>query len=137
VNFIRSFFLFIGRFSIALLFVLMGLDQAMNWDLKVQALTIPGLIEYPQYVLMGAIAIELIGGLAFAFGCKPKFAAFVLALFLIPSTYFYYNFWMLVDPAAIQELQAGFFKNLAIFGGLVCYIASPSMKVEKAEKKDK
>jgi len=124
MRFIQSFFTLIGRLCIAAIFVAAGLGKVLSWDTTIEFMRTHGITEQTEYMLLGAIAVELIAGLAFAFGCMPKLSATVLALFLIPTTYFFHNFWTLSDPTAMHAQQMEFFKNLAIFGGLVCYIAS-------------
>jgi putative oxidoreductase len=131
MRFIQAFFLLIGRIAISVVFIAAALGKILNWDSTLEFMRSHSLSEHTDYMLLGAVAVELIGGLAFAFGCLPKLAATALALFLIPTTYFIHNFWTLTDPAAMQMQQTEFLKNLAIFGGLICYIASSQCSQQK------
>lgn len=63
--------------------------------------------------LVGAIALELLGGLSLLLGYKARIGTTLLIIFLISATLiFHTNF---ADP--MQQIQ--FFKNLSILGGLL------------------
>lgn len=68
-------------------------------------------------LLAGAIATEVLGGLALLLGVKVRWAAFVLIGFLSFATLvFHTNF-------AEQQQLLHFLKNVAIIGGLVLVMA--------------
>ena len=69
-------------------------------------------------LLVGAALVEIVASLALIFGIKTRYAAFVLFLFLIPTTYIFHDFWNLgSEEAKLQFIM--FMKNLAIAGGLL------------------
>ena len=51
-------------------------------------------------------------------GFKARYAALVIALWLVPVTLVFHNFWG-VPAAQQQEQMINFLKNLAIIGGLL------------------
>jgi putative oxidoreductase len=67
--------------------------------------------------LIGAIVFEFGGGLSLLVGCKARWGALALVLFLIPTTLIFHN--ILSDASQ----QANFMKNLGIMGGLLMIYA--------------
>ena len=65
-----------------------------------------------------AIVVEIAGGLSLLLGLRARLGAFVLFVFLIPTTLYFHNFW--TYPAEqVQGQMINFMKNLAIMGGLL------------------
>lgn len=79
-------------------------------------------LTYAKPLLAIGIAFELVGALLVFLGIKPRFGAFLLVLFLIPTTYMYHNFWEVSGPEREMQMQM-FFKNLSIMGGLFLVLA--------------
>ncbi len=77
----------------------------------------------PFLMLVGR-SVELIGGLALAFGIFPRVAALGLIAFLVAATFVGHAFWLAVagTPVFVGQL-INFLKNLAIMGGLL-FVAS-------------
>ena len=66
-------------------------------------------------VLVGLL--ELLGGLAIAFGFHARWAALALGLFTLAASVLFHQFWAVpADKAMIQQLM--FMKNLSVAGGL-------------------
>lgn len=70
--------------------------------------------------MLGAIVVEVAGGLAVLLGYKARWGAIALALFLIPAT------WIFHTNFADQMQAIHFMKNLAIMGGLLAIVQSGS-----------
>lgn len=126
MSWLRGFIELIGRFSVAAFFVLAAAGQICNWDNVLDYMRSHGVVEKTEIFLIAGICIEILAGLAFAFGCRPRIAAAILALFLIPTTYLFHDFWSITDTAVKEMQLANFLKNLAIFGGLLCFAAISS-----------
>jgi putative oxidoreductase len=77
----------------------------------------------PFLMLVGR-SIELIGGLALAFGIFQKVAAVGLIAFLVAATFVGHAFWLAAagTPVFVGQL-INFLKNLAMMGGLL-FVAS-------------
>ena len=77
----------------------------------------------PFLMLVGR-SVELIGGLALAFGVFQKVAAVALIAFLVAATFVGHAFWLAAagTPVFVGQL-INFLKNLAIMGGLL-FVAS-------------
>jgi putative oxidoreductase len=79
--------------------------------------------------LVITLFIEIGGGLLVLTGYKARYAALVIALWLIPVTLVFHHFWG-IPAEQQQEQMINFQKNVAIMGGLlVLAYASP----DKAE----
>lgn len=76
----------------------------------------------PFLMLLGR-SVELIGGLALAFGIFPRVAALALIAFLIAATLVGHPFWLAGDTPTFVGQLVNFSKNLAMMGGLL-FIAS-------------
>ena len=73
--------------------------------------------NYVGFFLILAAVLEVIGGLFILIGIKPRIGAFLLLIFMIPTTIFMHPFW-LYDPNAANIQVVMFLKNLAIIGAL-------------------
>ena len=107
----------VGRVLISQIFILAGIAKIMNFSMMtgyVAAAHLP----LPKVSLAIAAAIEILGGLAILTGFHSKVAAWVLFLFLIPTTFFFHNFWAMQGMER-QDNIGHFQKNLAIMGGLL------------------
>lgn len=68
--------------------------------------------------LVGAIALELLGGLSVLTGFKARFGAALLLVFLIPATLIFH-----FEPG-VQEQMVHLMKNAAIGGGLLLVVSN-------------
>ena len=77
----------------------------------------------PFLMLVGR-SVELIGGLALAFGLFQRVAAVALIAFLVAATFVGHAFWLAAagTPVFVGQLIS-FLKNLAMMGGLL-FVAS-------------
>ncbi|WP_346123898.1 DoxX family protein [Micromonospora coerulea] len=73
-------------------------------------------------------ATQLIGGLMLATGKFTRPAALILAGTLVPATAAGHPFWNNDDPAARNNNQVHFLKNLGLFGGLLLAAADTEGK---------
>lgn len=134
---IRTLAILTARLLLSLIFLISGVSKLFHWqetehdlmsaicDWQAHA----GLAE-PIQQCLSAMAVwgplslvigllfELIGALMLLFGVREKLGATLLLLFLIPTTLLFHSFWFMEGPS--RDIQtAMFFKNLAIFGGLL------------------
>jgi len=77
----------------------------------------------PQFFLVGAILLELFGGLSILLGFKARWGAIALIVFLIPATIIFHVSGI-ADPANGQGQMIHTLKNLAIMGALVNILAN-------------
>ena len=105
-----------GRVLIAAIFLMSGFSKAADPASALGYIDSAGL-PFPALALAGAIAIELLGGLALVVGYRTRLIATVLALFsLVTAFTFHANL-------ADQSQFINFFKNVAMAGGLLQIVA--------------
>ena len=117
----QRYFPVVGRFLLALIFVLSGWGKIAGFEGSVAYMASKGM-PFPQFLLPGAILIELGGGLALMLGWKARWAALAIFLFCIPTTLIFHNYWA-VPPEQAQNQMIHFLKNLAVMGGLLYVVA--------------
>ena len=118
-----------------------GIKKIMNWDATeqylvnqmldvlsksyhlgwAQTLFDQALPLAPALLVIATIA-ELAGGLLVLLGIQVRLGAFILCLFLIPTTFLFHNFWAL-EGSEQQMQMTMFMKNLSIFGGGLVLLA--------------
>lgn len=104
-----------GRLLLAYIFVVNGYGKIAGFAGTAKYMASKGM-PMVEPLLVGAIIIELVGGLMLAVGWKARWAAWAIFLFLIPTTLIFHPAW--ADPGQMIQLQ----KNLAIMGGML-YVA--------------
>ncbi|MCK4930962.1 MAG: DoxX family protein [Candidatus Aminicenantes bacterium] len=112
----------LARFFIAFIFLMSGLGKIMNLSGTQQYMAQYGM-PLTYVFLIGAICAELLGGLSVLTGYKAKWGAFVLFLFLIPTTLIFHT------EFSDQTQVIMFMKNLAIIGGLLLLVSHGAGKI--------
>lgn len=108
-----------ARVLLSALFLMSGINKILHPADTQQYMASYGM-PLTGLFLMGAIALELAGGLSVLLGYKARWGAIALIIFLIPATLiFHTNF-----ADQMQTIQ--FMKNLAILGGLLMIVQSGS-----------
>ena len=107
----------LGRFLISIIFILSGVNKVASFSMMTGFVASKGM-PLPYLMIGGAAAVEILGGLAILAGFQTKIAAWILFLFLIPTTAMFHNFWVM-QGADRMDNQGHFMKNLAIMGGLL------------------
>lgn len=121
MNSLCSLLALLGRIFLAIIFVLSGVSKFIEWDATAGYMASKGMTMVPFFLVSAAI-VEVLMGIFLIIGFKTRFAATVLALFLIPTTLIFHDFWNL--QGLDKTIQMIFFlKNLAIIGGLTYIIA--------------
>ena len=106
----------LARIFISLIFLWSGLQKILHFSTNQQYMAMHKM-PATALLLIGAIIVEIGGGLAIFFGFKTKWAALLVALYLIPTTLIFHGH--ISDQA--QKIE--FLKNLAIIGGLLMLTA--------------
>ncbi len=120
--------LVLGRVLLSVIFILSGLGKLPHFQGVAGMMAAKG-IPLASVALVITLFIEIGGGLMVLTGYKAKYAALVIALWLIPVTLAFHHFWG-IPAEQQQEQMINFLKNVAIMGGLlVLAYASP----DKAE----
>lgn len=112
----------IGRILISMIFVMSGVQKFMMFSMMTGVAAAKNL-PMPAVAIGAAATIEVLGGLAILAGFHTKLAAWVVFLFLIPTTVLFHNFWTMQGMERMDN-QGHFMKNLAIMGGLLILAAN-------------
>jgi putative oxidoreductase len=122
--------LLLGRVLLSVIFILSGLGKLPHFH-DVAAMMAGKGIPLASVALVITLLIEIGGGLMLLTGYKARYAALVIAVWLVPVTLVFHNFWA-VPAAQQQDQMINFLKNLAIIGGLlVTAFASSTALTEK------
>lgn len=120
----------LARIFISLIFLWSGLQKILHFSANQQYMEMHKM-PVTALLLIGAIIVEIGGGLAIFFGFKTKWAALLVALYLIPTTLIFHGH--ISDQA--QKIE--FLKNLAIIGGLLMLTAFDGGKFSLTASKKK
>ena len=102
----------LGRLLIAGLFLLSGFGKLADPSGTIAYIVSAGL-PVPQLAYAGAVAIEILGGIALLAGYRTRAVALALALFTLAAALGFHL------QLADQNQFIHFFKNVAIAGGLL------------------
>ena len=110
-----------GRMLVAFLFLGSGLGKIGGYGATVTEMTARG-VPWAEPLLIVSIAVQLVAGGLVAIGIWVKPAAALLALWIIPVTVVFHDFWRLAADAREVEFMM-FMKNVAILGALLLLTA--------------
>ncbi len=90
----------LARFLVALIFIMSGVGKVFGFT---QTVAIMGGVGFPApgFFLVGAILLEVVGGVLLLVGYKARWGALALVIFLIPATLIF-HVANLTDPAQTQ-----------------------------------
>jgi putative oxidoreductase len=106
-----------GRLLISAVFIFSGLGKLAAHTAMVGFAASKGL-PAPDLAIWLAAAVEILGGLAILTGFQTRITAWVLFIYLIPTTLIFHNFWALQGMERMDN-QIHLLKNVAIMGGLL------------------
>lgn len=106
-----------GRILIAAIFLFAGYGKVTGFEGTVGYIASKSL-PLPQLAAIGAIIIELGGGLMLVFGLRARWAAAALFVFTALAALFFHNFWA-VPADQVQNTMIHFMKNISMMGGLL------------------
>jgi putative oxidoreductase len=114
----------IGRILIAFIFIFAGYGKITGFEGTVGYIASKSL-PLPQLAAIGAIIVELGGGLMLVAGWKARWAAAAMAVFTLLAALIFHNFW--AAPAdQVQNQMIHFMKNISMLGGLLYVIVHGS-----------
>lgn len=111
----------LARFLVALIFIMSGVGKLFGFTETAGMMAGVG-FPAPSLFLVGAILLEIVGGIFLLVGYKARWASLALIVFLIPATVIFHAA-NLADPAQTQMQMIQVLKNLAILGALVKFAA--------------
>ncbi len=77
--------------------------------------------------------IALLGGLSLLLGYKAKKGAWLLVIFLLPTTFLMHNYWNAENTFALMMHQYCFWKNIALLGAavMISHFGSGPLSLDK------
>jgi putative oxidoreductase len=109
----------LARLLMCVIFLVSGVNKITNFAGNEAVMAAHGLTGGTAILLVGAIIVEIGGGLALLFGLRVRAASVILFIYLIPTTLIFHNFWAYSDLTERHAQQLNFLKNLTILGGLL------------------
>lgn len=113
-----------ARILIALIFVLSGFGKISGFEGAVGYIASKGL-PLPQLAAIGAIIVELGGGILLILGWRARWAAAAMLLFTAVAAVLFHDFWA-VPPEQAQNQMIHFMKNISMMGGLLFVVVHGS-----------
>lgn len=110
-----------GRLLLSLIFILSAVGKLQDLKGTAAYMASKGM-PLTSAFLAAAIVLELGGGLSVLLGWKTRLGALALAVFIIPASVIFHNFWAFEGMQAKLEM-INFLKNLSILGGLIVLFA--------------
>jgi putative oxidoreductase len=125
----------IGRILIALIFLLAGFGKLTGFAGTVGYIASKGL-PLPQLAAVGAIIVELGGGIMLVVGWKTRLAAAAMFAFTALTALIFHNFWS-VPPEQAQNQMIHFMKNISMMGGLLYVVihGAGALSLDGSDKK--
>lgn len=124
----------LGRILVPLVFIVAGIQKAMNVaaiakmladnNVPIPEQIVPYLNNVPKYEALGYLvaAVEIIGGLMVLVGLKARWGALLLTVLTAFTIIFVHHFWDMSGDAFYSNLTQAL-KNLSIMGGLLLVVA--------------
>jgi putative oxidoreductase len=114
----------VGRILIAFIFIFAEYGKITGFEGTVGYIASKSL-PLPQLAAIGAIIVELGGGLMLVAGWKARWAAAAMAVFTLLAALIFHNFW--AAPAdQVQNQMIHFMKNISMLGGLLYVVVHGS-----------
>jgi putative oxidoreductase len=152
---VQSLIGFLGRLCLSVIFIIAGVRMLLDWqgseqyfiailcdwlgmtigDEKWQKI-IEMAIDHSFLLLSGAVFCTLGGGLLSLLGLSVRLGAFLLLIFLIPTTVLFHHFWTMQGMDRETQMTL-FIKNVSIIGGLLLLLAYGRGGCKKAKGKEK
>jgi putative oxidoreductase len=107
----------LGRILIALIFVLAGISKLGTIDATSASMASHG-IPYAGYLVWGAVAVELGGGIMLILGLLTRLVALVLFFYTLALAVLFHPYWAFTGAAAHTQ-HAYFYEHLAMMGGML------------------
>ena len=111
-----------GRVLFGGYFLMMGINHFLKFDsLAVYAKSKK--VPAPKIAVLISGAMILLGGSGVVFNVYPSVSYLLIAVFLIPVSFFIHGFWAVQDPSARAMDKQNFLKNMALLGAALMLLA--------------
>ncbi len=119
----------LGRCMLVTIFLMAAIGQKIPKFSDVAGYMATEGVPAPKIMLGGAIAFLIVGSVSVAVGFKARIGAGLLMVFLILATYYFHDFWTIVNQdmlaqQAKQEQMIQFMKNLSMAGAMLLIVGN-------------
>jgi putative oxidoreductase len=114
--------LLVGRILLALIFLYSGYHKLADPAVPTARLVAKD-VPLADVLVLTAGIVEILGGLMMGLGYRLRLGAFLLIVFLIPTT-------LILHPPTDAGQTTQFLKNLAILGGLLVVIGADAAELD-------
>ena len=122
MNPLTNFIALVARILLAVLFVQGGYNKLIGGTAGTVAYMTSHGIPFPDILVWGAIAVELVGGLMLMAGLFTRWVALVIAAYTLALGLIFHAYWL--APAAEARLERIIFlTHLALIGGMLALVA--------------
>jgi len=111
----------VGRILLSSIFILSAFNKLGSFS-QTAAYMAQHNMPAVRFFLVIAVLFELVGGFLLLTGYRARLGAVLLAVFIIPATLIFHNFWAF-EGMERQQQMINFLKNVSILGGLVMVMA--------------
>ncbi len=115
--------LYIGRFLFGGYFIMSGYNHLAHLQMMSGYTQSKGVAMPKPAVIVTGILL-LIGGISTLLNFYPEIGLIALVIFLVPVTFLMHAFWKVQDPMAKMGERVNFFKNIALLGATLMFIAA-------------
>ncbi|MDP3841168.1 MAG: DoxX family protein [Oxalobacteraceae bacterium] len=135
MNALNRFGPLVARTLIALIFVFSGFGKITGFEGTMAYIASKGL-PLPELAAIGAIIVELGGGILLILGWKARWAAAAILVFTALAAFLFHNFWAM-PPEQAQSQMIHFMKNISMMGGLLFVVihGSGALSADGSDRK--
>lgn len=125
-----NFIVLLGRICYSLIFILSAFGHFSSGTIAYA--TAEG-VPMASLLVPATGVLILLGGLSILLGYRAKLGAWLLVLFLVPTSLMMHKFWGLSDPGAAMIQQIMFLKNVSMLGAafLIAYFGSGPLSLKE------
>ncbi len=129
-----KFIVLLGRVLFSTIFIIKSMEH-FSQDMIAHAADM-GVPLAPILVPIAGI-IALLGGLSILLGYKAKIGAWLLVIFLLPTSFMMHKFWQSETSFSAMMQHYCFWKNISILGAalMISYFGSGPYSIDKHKNK--
>jgi len=114
----KAFIDLLGRMLLSVIFFFEAYDSIRYFEATKQTMTDYGITWRQDLLLVGAIAVLILGATLILIGYRPALGVSLLLLYWVPVLFIVHAFWN-APPDELRQSSIYFMKDIAITGGLL------------------
>ena len=125
MNSSQPYILVLARVLVSIVFLLNGFGIISQARAAKELIERGAPASLVPYLMLSARTLQVVAGVALAFGIYPRIAAVALLAFLVPATFVAHAFWEAAGTESFAPQLLNFCKNTCMAGGLLFIAATP------------